>query len=92
MDGILFDSAKEAQAYWGLSQLEKSGKIAELRRQVTFAITVNGIHVCNYIADFTYYDEKRDYVVADAKGMRTQVYTLKKRLLLAARGIEIKEL
>ena len=91
LDGIRFASKKEASRYSELKLLEKAGNIAELRRQVVFPISVNGIHVCKYVADFTYYDDRRDYVVEDVKGVKTRMYALKKKLLLAARGIEIRE-
>ena len=43
-----------------------------------------------YIADFTYY-EGEQYVVEDAKGMKTDVYKLKKKLMLERYGIQIRE-
>lgn len=51
---------------------------------------VNGIKVCEYEDDFSY-KENGVLVVEDAKGMRTPLYRLKKKLMRAALGIEIKE-
>ena len=45
---------------------------------------------CAYYADFTYYDGDL-YVVEDAKGVRTEVYNIKKKLMLKVHGIRIKE-
>ena len=45
---------------------------------------------CAYYADFTYYDGNL-YVVEDAKGVRTEVYNIKKKLMLKVHGIRIKE-
>lgn len=45
-----------------------------------------------YVADFVYTDaESGELVVEDAKGMRTQEYILKRKLMLAVYGIRIKE-
>ena len=45
-----------------------------------------------YIADFVYYDsETKALVVEDCKGYKTDVYRLKKALMLDRYGIRIKE-
>ena len=43
-----------------------------------------------YIADFVYYEGKKE-IVEDVKGYRTDVYKLKKRLMWVVHGIEIRE-
>jgi hypothetical protein len=45
--------------------------------------------VC-YIADFVYQEDGK-LVVEDVKGHRTEVYKLKKKLMLWVHGIRIKE-
>ena len=55
---------------------------------------VNGVEVTAYRPDFTYVDSRSGQeVVEDVKGLpgMTEVYRLKKLLLLACRGIEITE-
>lgn len=47
-------------------------------------------HECAYYADFVYY-ENGEKIVEDAKGMRTEVYRIKRKLLLYTHGIKIKE-
>lgn len=84
------DSKKEDRRLTDLKLLAHAGQIAELRHHVSFSIHVNGIHVCDYEADFVY-QEAGKQVVEDAKGYRTPVYKLKKRLMRAVLGIEIKE-
>jgi hypothetical protein len=74
----------------------KAGHICLLKRQVPFKITISGIHICTYIADFTYHEfeiamNRWQFVVEDAKGFKTEVYRLKKRLMLAMHGIELRE-
>lgn len=93
VDGITFDSAKEARQWRLLKQIESLGEITKLRRQVAYKLEVNGVFVCAYRADFVYWDvrEQRE-VVADAKGFRTPEYKLKRKLMKAIHGIEIKEM
>lgn len=43
-----------------------------------------------YVADFAYYQDGK-YIVEDAKGVRTEAYKLKKKMLLYFQGIHIKE-
>jgi hypothetical protein len=45
---------------------------------------------CAYIADFVYLEGGKT-VVEDAKGMRTEVYKIKKKLMLERYGIRIRE-
>jgi hypothetical protein len=98
VDGVLFDSKWEAARWMELRMEEKAGLIRKLERQRPFAITINDIHCCNYVADFVYERMERfgageswQRVVEDAKGMRTEMYRLKKKLMRAALGIEIVE-
>ena len=47
---------------------------------------------CAYYADFVYFDNKsQQFVVEDAKGMKTEVYRIKKKLMMYVHGIRIKE-
>ena len=97
VDGIEFDSRKEAQRWAELKLLERAGQIFNLQRQVSFVLipkqTRNGKVVerpCVYKADFVY-TENGEEVVEDAKGMRTKEYTIKRKLMLWQYGIQIKE-
>lgn len=45
----------------------------------------------HYIADFVYKDKDGNLVVEDSKGCRTKEYLLKKKMMRAFLGIEIKE-
>lgn len=90
VDGRTFDSKAEARRYLELKKLQASGVISGLRLQVRFPLSVNGVTVGKYVADFVYIRDGRR-VVEDVKGMRTAVYKLKCRLMLAVFGIEILE-
>ena len=94
IDGIEHDSKKEALRWMELQMLQRAGEISDLRRQVTFELIPKqeGERACNYIADFTYVDRKTGRtVVEDAKGVRTDVYKIKKNLILWRYDIRIKE-
>lgn len=90
VDGIKFASKREAKRWGELRLLEQAGRIEWLRRQVAYPLEVNGMAVATYVADFVYHDADSE-VVEDAKGVRTPEYKLKKRLMLACLGIEIRE-
>lgn len=96
VDGITFDSRKEADRYLVLKGMEEDGSIEDLRRQVRYelvpAFDVDGKHyrpVC-YVADFVYREDGRE-VVEDVKGVRTDVYKLKSKLFARRYGKVIKE-
>ena len=95
IDGILFDSKREAARYQELRLLVRAGLICELESQKKFDLIVNDQKVCSYYADFMYYDkEKECWIVEDVKGgkaTQTPVYRLKKKLMKAVLGIEIVE-
>lgn len=93
IDGITFDSAKEARRWQDLCLWQASGQITQLLRQQRFKIVVNGVHICDYIADVTYREHGK-LVVEDTKSAHTRkmdVYRLKKKLMLAVHKIEIRE-
>ena len=97
-NGMKFDSKKEMDYYIKLNMLEKAGKIKDLRLQVpfvvleTFKLNDKTYKKTKYIADFTYYDKEGKYHVVDTKGVRTDVYKLKKKLMAWKYGIEIEEI
>ena len=91
-DGQKFDSVKEYHRWGVLRLLERAGKISDLKRQVSFELIPKqeGERACTYVADFVYYEDGK-MVVEDCKGFKTDVYRLKKKLLLWVHGIHIKE-
>ena len=93
VDGIMFDSKHEAQRYQELRLLEQAGEITNLRLQVPFELIPKSKYgmPIRYIADFTYNDLNSQLIVEDAKGVKTPVYRLKRRLMAELKGIEIKE-
>lgn len=93
VDGIEFDSAKEAIRYKTLRLLLKSGDIGLLRCQVEYELNPGGSHSLKYIADFVYIiTANGETVVEDVKGFRTREYKKKRRLMKKVHGIVIKEI
>ena len=93
-DGIKFDSKKEAGRYLQLKLCVAAGQVRALRLQVPYKLAVNGKHVCTYRADFVYegkFGARWIEVVEDVKGVRTREYLIKKKLMAAIYGIEIRE-
>lgn len=90
MDGRTFDSRKEAATYRRLKAEQLAGRVGGLRCQVRFPLKVNGVRVAVYVADFVLVRDGRREVI-DAKGFRTDVYRMKKALMLACWGIDIIE-
>lgn len=92
VDGISFDSKREAQRYQELRLMERAGEIRGLRRQVPFPIEINGLLITTYMADFVYRVPGAEVdTIEDAKGVRTKEYRLKKRMVRAVYGRDIKE-
>ena len=99
VNGITFDSKKEAARYSELKLLERAGEVCELRRQVKFVLIPaqreNGKVIereCSYIADFVYKDKEGRLVVDDTKGVRTKDYIIKRKLMRFVHGIGVTEI
>lgn len=97
VDGIKFDSKKEAERYKELKALELVGKIDRLELQPRFLLQDGfryegkAIRKIEYVADFLYRDlSTYELVVEDVKGVKTDVYKLKKKLFLKRYGDEYR--
>ena len=99
VDGITFDSKLEARRYSELKLLERAGEITDLQLQVKYTLIpsqkLNGKVVeraVTYTADFVYVlKSSGETVVEDTKGMKTDKYILKRKMMLYFHGIRIKE-
>ena len=100
IDGITFDSKREAERWCELKLLEKAGEIHSLKRQVSFLLIpdqkVNGKIVeraVRYYADFVYFTKDNLPVVEDVKSeaTKTAVYKIKRKLMRWKFGIVIQE-
>jgi hypothetical protein len=97
LDGIKFHSRKESMRYGQLKLYEKGGLITDLRLQVSYELipklVINGKteRAIKYIADFVYFDTVHKVeVVEDVKGMITDIFKLKYRLMKMIHNIDIK--
>ena len=97
VDGIRFDSKAEAKRYTQLITLQNLGEISGLMRQHSYVLVPGGrwqngkaYSAVKYVADFVYTQDGK-IVVEDVKGMKTQLYMLKKKLMKQVYGIEIRE-
>ena len=91
--GFVFDSKAEFIRWCELRILERAGKISDLKRQVKYELIPKqkGERACTYLADFVYKDSDGNTVVEDTKGVKTDAYRIKKKLMLWVHGIRIKE-
>ena len=99
VDGIPFDSHKEAQRYAELKLLLRGGEIRDLRLQVKYELIPkqNGERACEYIADFVYQDVRTgETVVEDVKGCKQgaayNIFAIKRKLMLWRYGIRVVEI
>jgi len=97
VDGITFDSKKEARRYSELKLLERAKEIICLELQPRLDIVVNGTKVCFYKGDFRYYDVvDKSFVIEDVKGCKKggayAMFRLKKKLVKACYNIDIVEI
>ena len=96
VDGIEFESAKEAKRFTKLRDMEEAGKIQGLRLQVPYEIIpsfeCDGVKYrgMRYIADFVYYRDGK-VVVEDCKGFKTPEYKMKKKLMAYINHVNIEE-
>ena len=88
-DDGAFDSKAELRRWCDLKILERAGEIRNLERQVRFPIEINGVHVCDYIADFVFF-ENGVRVVEDKKGVQTDTFRIKAKLMRALYNIDVR--
>lgn len=91
-----YASKKEANRAVELRILERCHQITDLKEQVRFQLIAKQgkERAVAYVADFTYNEWTGSLwtpVVEDVKGFKTPMYKLKKRLMSALLGIEVRE-
>ena len=99
IDGIVFDSKKEAERWCELRLMEKAGLIKELHRQVRIELIpkTDKYRAITYVADFQYRDVKTGLVqFEDVKGCREgaayEMFKLKKKLMYWRYGKDVIEI
>ena len=98
VDGITFDSILEARRYIILKARLEAGTISDLRLQPHYTIMegykdLSGTYIrpVQYIADFSYIEDGKR-IVEDTKGVRTEAYAIKRKLVRDRFGVEIVEI
>lgn len=100
IEGILFDSTKEANRWLQLKALFMSGAISNLQRQSVFVLAPSVVldgrkkPAIRYVADFTYSKGGKD-IVEDVKSSATKklpAYRLKKHLMMSVHGLSVSEI
>lgn len=112
VDGITFDSRREAKRYRELSLLLRAGEIRNLELQKRFELVPAQFESyerygkrgqrlkdgkrcvelgVTYVADFAYEKDGKP-VVEDTKGVRTEAYIIKRKLMRHVHGICIVEI
>lgn len=96
IDGIRFDSHKEANRFYQLRLMERAGEISNLRRQVEYELIPaqktpagRAVRPVKYVADFVY-DDHGKTVVEDVKGVKTREFKIKSKLMLWRYGIVVE--
>jgi len=96
VDGISFASKKEARRYGELKLLERAGEISHIRLQTRWPLICGHLIMKTstrrdmvYVSDFDYH-ENDELIIEDCKGMRTELYKLK-RAIMEANGYQIRE-
>lgn len=88
-DDGYFASKKEHRHWQTLKLRERAGEISKLERQVRFHLEHNGIRICDYVADFVYFEGQRR-VVCDVKGFVTPEFRLKSKMMKAFLSIDVE--
>lgn len=87
-DDIKFASKKEAKRYLELQALKRFGEVVFFLRQTPFHLTGGVKYVCDYVVFW----KNGEVTIEDIKGMRTDMYKLKKKQVEALYPITITEI
>lgn len=99
VNGITFDSKKEAARWQELRLLEQAGKITALNRQLKIEVCPKTkLHRARYyVADFVYFDKEKNKTIYEdvkgyKKGLAYQLFSLKRDILYWRHQIEVTEI
>lgn len=91
-NGRWYDSKKEAHRAFELDMLAKAGYIKQWSAQPEYKFAVNGEKIGSYFGDFLVEYKDGHKEVEDVKGVKTDLYKWKKKMMLAFYKITIKEI
>ena len=96
VDGIVFDSRREAERYGELKLRERAGLIGHLEIHPHWDVMIGRRKLCRYTADFSYRDAMAEgaLIVEDVKSSGTRrdaAYRLRKKAAELAFGFKVTE-
>lgn len=97
VDGIKFDSGREAKRWAELQILQRAGRISKLERQVTYilapSVKIAGEKrarpALRLKADFRYIEDGQT-IVDDAKGYSDTAFRIRQHLMKSVHGIDVR--
>jgi hypothetical protein len=96
VNGIVFDSRKEAVRYSELLLLQRAGEITSLEPQVECKVVINRKHFCTFTVDFYYVDKRRNVAVYEeiksSGTAKDAAYRLRRKAAELFHGIVVTEL
>lgn len=93
VNGERFDSKKEAARFVELTLLQRAGAISDLKRGTRYEFYHNEVKIGSYKPDFIY-TENGQQIIEDVKGgsaTKTQAYMMRKKMMKAFFGIDVRE-
>ena len=95
-----YASIKEARRAAELKLLEKAGEITRMEEQVRYVLIPaqrDGAgklieRECAYVCDFRYDDKAGRLVIEDVKGVKTNDYIIKRKMMLFFHNIRVREI
>lgn len=88
VDDHKFGSKKEAKRYRELKTLKESGEVLFFLLQTRFDLPGSVIYRCDFLVFWT----NGEVTIEDVKGMKTDVYEIKRKILEATYPITITEI
>lgn len=86
--GIKFASKKERKRYRELKILQNTGEVLFFLRQVPFHLEAGVKYVCDYLVFWT----NGEVTIEDVKGIKTDMYIVKKKMVEAIYPVTIREI
>lgn len=94
VNGLVFDSKREAERYGELVVAERAGEIKNLEVHPRFPLVIHEQDCGAYVADFSYVTRDGLPVIEDVKSPATRklpTYRLKARMVWALYGLKVRE-
>jgi len=91
LDGITFDSKREAAFYAELKLRERAGEVCDVELQPRFPLMVGSEVIGSYRADFAFWDNRENRKrVVDVKGVEPRGFRRTLKHVRAQYGVEVE--